>query len=332
MEFDEVNHFVKHVKSSTLDDRSIAALEIGTPYYPDFPYPQTIAIKKRPITAKFVDTVRHRLKKSSSVSTSDTEDSGKTTSRKRLILSRLKKQQHTEEDGYFSLDDAVYRNKRRPTIWKRRRRRSSMDHRPVPPDPIKPDQKLADLQVINYQMRSFCVPSDWASVARPMSVSPPPIIEPIGRRSPITLASVLDDMTEDINRYQYLCNQEQQRIETSRQEIQDYVAKLQQLDQDVEQLNAKIALARSEGMKRMQQTLYNTQRRLPLLKDSRLRHKRIVVAIEGYNKSMNYAVRLADLQRKVMTARQRQLTWSCVQSWIPPIGKRDSAIVWGRPC
>ncbi|KAI9489676.1 hypothetical protein BDB00DRAFT_841962 [Zychaea mexicana] len=455
MEFDEVNHFVKHGKPTTpldSDDRSIAALAIGTPYYPDFPYPQTftsINNKKRPITAKFVDTVRHRLKKSSSVTASTNSNvegtdlfqhhSGSSssiarqqqsqrrrplkrattsTSKKaatttttttttttrtdrstasdstgtrtiatttattpllvksstdshhqnhrprersgghRLLLSRLKKQQqhhhhhhhHTsggvvEEGGYYSVDDSLYRRtKQRSTssrLWKRRRRPRRLSSAIEPPDPMSATatttttttipvvaalstQKLADLQMISDQMRRFCVPSDWASVTRRPSLTAfplPPILEGLDRQrgSPLTLASVLNDMTMSISRYQYLCDQEQQRIESSRQEIEEHVFKLQQLDRDVEQLNSKIVLARSEGMEGLQHMLQDTQLRLPLVKEARLRHKRTVAAIEGYNKSMNYAVRLADLQSKVFAARQRQLTWNCVQQWIPSI-------------
>ena len=132
---------------------------------------------------------------------------------------------------------------------------------------------------------------------------------------------MIDDVTEGIYRYQYLCDQEQQRIESSRQEIEEHIKKLQQLDCDVEQLNSKVVLARSERMKRMQHMLQETQQRLPLVKQAWLTHKKTVVAIEGYNKSMNYANRIADLQSKVIAARQRQVTWNCVQRWIPSIGK-----------
>ncbi|KAI9256497.1 hypothetical protein BDA99DRAFT_516571 [Phascolomyces articulosus] len=465
MEFDEVNHFVKHGKpaSTTLDDRSIAALAIGTPYYPDFPYPQTFSSinnKKRPITAKFVDTVRHRLRKSSSVSTSvvssDTEDHNLRHRRKpppppqqqqqqrrplkrvqtsplknknaattvlfhptpippppgpiftkskitkepylhhhqyprrggRRLFRLRKHQNHGQEKeerggGYYSLDDSLYhRKKRRPAttttatsttiatttgttaatttrstktgLWKRRRRRrrpssaveisSPMDlpiiktnHNGIastrtagliPLRSTLSTKKLADLQVISDEMRSFSVPSDWACVSRKPSVSVgspppvPPLLESLDRQrgTPIRFNHVLDEMTEGVYRYQYLCDQEEQRIETSRQEIEEYVQKLQQLDRDVDQLNTKIVLARYESMKRMEHMLQETQQRLPLVKKAWMRHKKTVVAIEGYNKSMNYAERLTDLQSKVIQARQRQVTWNCFQRWIPSIG------------
>ncbi|KAG2220646.1 hypothetical protein INT45_014076 [Circinella minor] len=357
MEFDEVNHFVKHGKSTStpLDDRNIAGLGIGRiPYYPDFPYPQTftsINNKKRPITAKFVDTVRHRLRKSSSISTSavnsDTEEynnnqqqqqqqrrplkrvqtsplKNNTTPEPILIKSkttepatgttdeyphyqrkigggrrlfRLRKSNNNNKErretgkveGYYtSVDDPLYhRKKRRPTLtenttsihpttttaiktglWKRRRRKRRPSSAIQISSPIVPpaittntipistttggiiplrttlsSRKLAALQVISDQMRSFHVPSDWASISRPHLLSsgspPPPILETLDRQrgSPITLDNVIDDVTEGIYRYQYLCDQEQKRIESSRQEIEEYIKKLQQLDCNVEQLN-----------------------------------------------------------------------------------------------
>ncbi|KAI7854402.1 hypothetical protein BDC45DRAFT_535423 [Circinella umbellata] len=436
MEFDEVNHFVKHGKSTStpLDDHNIAGLGIGTtPYYPDFPYPQTftsINNKKRPITAKFVDTVRHRLRKSSSISTSavnsDTEEYNNSQQRRPLKrvqtsplknnatlepilikskttepatgitdeyphyqrkigggrrLFRLRKNNNSNKErrevekveGYYtSVDDPLYhRKKRRPTLtknttsihptttttstttktglWKRRRRKRRPSSAIQISSPIVPptitntipitttaggiiplqtalsSRKLAALQVISDQMRSFHVPSDWASISRSHLLSsgssPPPILEALDRQrgSPITLDNVIDDVTEGIYRYQYLCDQEQKRIESSRQEIEEYIKKLQQLDCNVEQLNSKIVLARSEGMKRMQNMLQETQHRLPLVKQAWLKHKKTVVAIEGYNKSMNYADRIVDLQNKVIAARQRQITWNCVQRWIPSI-------------
>lgn len=70
----------------------------------------------------------------------------------------------------------------------------------------------------------------------------------------------------------------------------------------------------------MEYTLAKVQRRLPVLKETRARHKRTVMSIESYSKSMDYASRMADLEHKVLAARKRQAAWDYVQRWVLPAG------------
>ena len=132
---------------------------------------------------------------------------------------------------------------------------------------------------------------------------------------------MMTDLTDRIHQYQYLCNQEQSRITTNRQMIQDHITKLEDLDRRVEKLNATISHARSDKLKWMHHMLRDTQRRSPMLREARAQHKKVVARIEGYCKSMNYAAHLAELQTKVDAARERQALWFCIQRWLPPTGK-----------
>lgn len=215
MEFDEVSHFVKHGKigqASSIDERNIDALGVASPYYyhqqpnshspPHFaPFAQPIALKKRPIAAKFVDSVRHRLLKSSTTGTvsSDEDDimMARHVGRKRLF-SRLKKRRSPTPhaiittgsncssgdddealvDGYLSLDDVCPSSStNRRSLWRRRRRQrrrirrrllfssSSRAGQEDEPDIAStPTSTVSDLREINDQMRSFCVPADWANL------------------------------------------------------------------------------------------------------------------------------------------------------------------------
>lgn len=218
MEFDEVSHFVKHGKIgqvSSIDERNIDALGVASPYYyhqqpnshspPHFGPYQPIALKKRPIAAKFVDSVRHRLLKSSTTGTVSSDEDDMMMARhvgKKRLFSRLKKRQspttHSSNcssgdddealvDGYLSLDDVCSSSNRR-TLWRRRRRqrrrirrrllfpsrsRQEQDEHDIPSTPAS---TVSDLREISDQMRSFCVPADWANLDQTSPLHSPNIV------------------------------------------------------------------------------------------------------------------------------------------------------------
>lgn len=107
----------------------------------------------------------------------------------------------------------------------------------------------------------------------------------------------------------------------NQQEIREHVAKLEELDRNVGALNAKIGLVRSEELKQMSGIMQETRQRLPLLREARSEHQRIVSKIEDYNQRVNCPIRLSKLKETVVLARQRQDFWSSIHEWTPPIGE-----------
>lgn len=153
------------------------------------------------------------------------------------------------------MDDAYPTTKRHNK--RRKKQQLRLFTRPKRRDPVNVDDPDSghipspDLHQIHAQMLNFRVPATWAYLDTTeqdhqlahidenmygftlygicIMLSPPFYS---------TLARVMEGLSEEIQRYHYLLQLEEQRIEVSRSDIKDLLGKLQTLDQDV-QVKAK---------------------------------------------------------------------------------------------
>lgn len=136
---------------------------------------------------------------------------------------------------------------------------------------------------------------------------------------------VIQHLCSDVRQLQSLVDCEGNKIATCKEEIEEYILKLQKLDQDVQLLNSRITQVRQESRERMKQILQETEERKPRMEKAQSRHKRLVTSIANHKRGTSYLIRLTELDRRVKAAKRRQDIWDSIQGWIPTVGKLNNA-------
>ncbi|KAF7727869.1 hypothetical protein EC973_006982 [Apophysomyces ossiformis] len=316
MEFEEVNEFIKRRKvnspaSSATPTQVQAEQRASEPaFYYHHDYPSNPKRHAVPGVSKLMNGVRRF---------------------KRSHRSRVEQPWNdltaSDEYNYYLHDDTrlIFANAHpsnpnrsaSPRIH-RKEKKDSISHRPGT------DQRLVRFQGEDQgrRRRSSSVPSvtyaDIERINEQIEEAMPKHNESMTANNNISPMELIDSLMGDIQRHQYLVDQEEQRIEMNQRAITDFIEKLKLLDEDVQYLNATI---RSDKIKAMVASLQETNLRNTMLIEARMHQKKTTTTIEGYSKSASYVTRLNDLQAKIQILRKREAIWSWIRNWGPACGK-----------
>ncbi|KAI9497015.1 hypothetical protein BDB00DRAFT_49829 [Zychaea mexicana] len=168
-----------------------------------------------------------------------------------------------------------------------------------------------DLHEIKSQMQNFVVPTDWYPTG-----SQAPCFDHESIAS-INAQKLVGHLKEGISRFEYLIHLEEQKIESNKAEITEYMEKLKYLDAQTERVNAAVTFGRLDGVINLKSMLKETDDRVPQLQVLREQHERITTSIEGFSKSMSMADRLEILQAQARTTTRTEAVWARVRHWGP---------------
>ncbi|KAI8373120.1 uncharacterized protein BYT42DRAFT_579270 [Radiomyces spectabilis] len=251
------------------------------------------------------------------------------TSPRAKFLLRLRKSHHSrshpnssaEELGDSQTSDSTldhWREHRTHYFRKRKERRQlRKKHRPSFSEPQPKCTFAADTAAFDHypRRRNYSIkdlpanlkPAVWSDTDSPdMDCSMPQSIPSM---------DVIHDMSNSVQRFQYLLTLEMQRLEVNKRTIEEYIEKLIQIDANTEYLNTKLTSTRFENMKRMQHQLEETKNRNPLLKESLQQHRRMVRKIEGYHQLVDFNSRLDTLRKIVQSTQRTEAVWLWIRQW-----------------
>ncbi|KAI9274499.1 hypothetical protein BDA99DRAFT_240646 [Phascolomyces articulosus] len=180
----------------------------------------------------------------------------------------------------------------------------------APSSPEEPEVSC-NLHEIKCQMQNFVVPTDWYPTGSQAPCFDHESIESINAQK------IIAHLKEGIARFEYLIHLEEQKIESNKSEMVEYMKKLKTMDKEAEHVNAMITYGRFDAVTRMKTLLREVNSCVPRLQILRGQHKHTTTSIEGYNKSMNMTDRLEILQVQARTTTRTEAVWTRVRHWGP---------------